>query len=105
MEKIAAAHSGRSREQDRRADVPAGSTGAGRGFRADSTLCPVRKLQLGAGHAREDKMTSRKSARSFAVVAITLVVAFVSSSALRAQRDPSEPAEAKQSRKLMPRPA
>ena len=50
-------------------------------------------------------MTSRKSARSFAVVATTLVVAFVSSSALRAQRDPSEPAEAKPARKMMPRPA
>jgi peptidase M28-like protein len=50
-------------------------------------------------------MTSRKSARSFAVVATTLVVAFVSSSALRAQRDPSEPAEAKPAPKMMPRPA
>jgi hypothetical protein len=49
-------------------------------------------------------MTSRKSARSFAVVAITLAVAFVSSSALRAQRDPSEHAEAKLAPKLMPRP-
>jgi hypothetical protein len=50
-------------------------------------------------------MISRKSARSFAVIAITLVVAFVSSSALRAQRDPSESAEAKLAPKLMPRPA
>jgi hypothetical protein len=50
-------------------------------------------------------MTSRKPARSFAVVATTLVVAFVSSSALRAQRDPSEPAEAKPAPKMMPRPA
>ena len=50
-------------------------------------------------------MTSRKSARSFAVVATTLVVAFVSSSALRAQRDPSERAEAKPAPKMMPRPA
>ena len=50
-------------------------------------------------------MTSRESARSFAVVALTLVIAFVSSSALRAQSDPSEPAETKQAPKLMPRPA
>jgi hypothetical protein len=50
-------------------------------------------------------MTSRKSARSFSVVAVTLVVAFVGSSALRAQRDPAEPRQAKLAAKLMPRPA
>jgi Peptidase family M28 len=50
-------------------------------------------------------MTSRKSARSFAVVVVTLVVAFVGSSALRAQRDPAEPPQAKPALKLLPRPA
>src|SRR6202030_1248296 len=105
MGKIAAAQSGRSPAQDRRTDVPEGSAGAGRRIRADSALPSLRKFQLGSGRAREDKMTSRKSARSFVLVAITLVVAFVSSSALRAQRDPSEPAEAKQAPKLIPRPA
>src|ERR1700758_4486273 len=95
MEKIAAAQSGRSPAQDRRTDVPAGSAGAGRLVCANSALCPVQKCKLGAGRAREDKMISRKSAGSFALVAITLVVAFVSSSALRAQRDPAEPPQAK----------
>ena len=50
-------------------------------------------------------MTSQKSERSLAVAALTLVIAFVSSSALRAQRDPSESAEAKPAPKMMPRPA
>ena len=49
-------------------------------------------------------MTSRKSARSVALVAITLAVAFVSSSPLLAQRDPAEPVQAKPAAKLMPRP-
>lgn len=50
-------------------------------------------------------MISRKYARSLAAVAITLCVAFVGLSALQAQRDPSEPAEAKLAPKLLPRPA
>jgi len=50
-------------------------------------------------------MTSRKSARSVAVIAITFVVALVSSSALRAQRDPAEPPQAKPAPKLLARPA
>src|SRR4029077_7323748 len=104
MGKIAAAQSGRSREQDRSADGSAGSTGAGRGFRADSALRPLRKVQLGSGRAREDKMTSRKSARTFAVFVVTFVVAFVGSSALRAQRDPAEPPQANPAPKLLPRP-
>ncbi len=50
-------------------------------------------------------MTSRKSARTFAVFVVTLVAAFVGSSALRVQRDPAEPPQAKPAPKLMPRPA
>jgi Peptidase family M28 len=50
-------------------------------------------------------MISRKFERSFAAVALPLVVAFVSSSALWAQRDPAEPPQAKPALKLLPRPA
>ena len=50
-------------------------------------------------------MTIRKSARTFAVFVVTLVAAFVGSSALRAQRDPAEPPQAKPAPKLLPRPA
>ena len=50
-------------------------------------------------------MTNRTPARSFAAIAMALVVAFASSSALRAQRDPAEPAGVKPVPKLMPRPA
>jgi Peptidase family M28 len=49
-------------------------------------------------------MTSRKSVPASAVIAITFVAAFLSSSAQRAQRDPSEPAEAKPVPKPLPRP-
>lgn len=50
-------------------------------------------------------MTSQKSERSVAVVALTLVIAVVGSSALRAQRDPAEPPQAKPAPKLLARPA
>src|ERR1700739_3395789 len=105
MEKIAAAQPGRSPAQDRTTDVPEGSAGAGRCFRAHAALCPIRKVQLGRSRTREDKMISRKFERSFAAVALPLVVAFVSSSALWAQRDPAEPPQAKPALKLLPRPA